>query len=87
MAGVRFTAPAHDQLARLDKPVAQQLLRKLHWLAENFEETVHLPLKGNLKGIYKLRVGDYRLLYTIEEGKDQIVVHFAAHRREVYKGR
>ena len=87
MAGVRFTPAARDQMARLDKPIAQQMLRKLRWLAENYEQTIHLPLKGNLKGMYKLRVGDYRLLYTIEEGKDQIVVHFAAHRREVYKGK
>ena len=36
---------------------------------------------------FKLRVGDYRILYTYDREKPEIVVHFVRHRREVYKVR
>ena len=43
-----------------------------------------LPLRRNLKGLMKLRVGDYRIIYSIE--KDTVTVHVIkiGHRREVY---
>jgi hypothetical protein len=36
-------------------PDAQQVFKKLRWVAENFDQITHLPLTGNLKGVYKLR--------------------------------
>ncbi|MCS7016815.1 MAG: type II toxin-antitoxin system RelE/ParE family toxin [Gemmatales bacterium] len=64
MFQVEFTSGAETDLARLDKPVAQRVLRKLRWLAENFEAITPETLTGQWQGIFKLRVGDYRVLYT-----------------------
>jgi len=36
------------------------LLRKLEWLRENFSLITPEPLKGEFKGLFKLRIGDYR---------------------------
>jgi len=85
MYRVSFTPDALEQMEQLNKPVAQQVLKKLRWMAENFDQATHLPLTGNLKGIYKLRVGDYRALYTFESNEQTIIVHAVQHRREVYK--
>ena len=85
MYKVRFTSTALEQLEKLDKPVPQQVLKKLQWLAEHFDESVPIPLTGNLKDIYKLRVGDYRALYTFDKSRETILVHFVQHRSEVYK--
>ncbi len=82
---VEFTAGAETDLARLDKPVAQRVLRKLRWLAENFEAITPETLTGQWQGVFKLRMGDYRVLYTCDREKQKIVVHFVRHRREVYK--
>lgn len=43
-----------------------------------------VPLRRNLKGLMKLRVGDYRIIYTID--KRAVVVHVVkiGHRKEVY---
>lgn len=43
-----------------------------------------LPLRRNLKGLMKLRVGGYRIIYSIE--KETVTVHVIkiGHRREVY---
>ena len=87
MYSVRFTAGALDQLEKLDKFIAQQVLKKLRWMAENFEQIAHAELTGSLKGVYKLRVGDYRALYTFRKDSQEIIIHFVQHRREVYKGK
>ena len=53
MYRVKFTQDTLDQMASLDRSAAQQVLKKLRWLSENFEQATHLPLTGVLKGIYK----------------------------------
>ena len=41
-------------------------------------------LKGDLDGYYRYRVGDYRVVYYIDDEQKQVVVTIIAHRREVY---
>ena len=43
------------------------------------------PLRRNLKGLMKLRVGDYRIIYSINNEKVTVHVIKVAHRREVYE--
>jgi len=83
MRQLTFTAEAKTDLKRLDKPLAQRIFKKLCWLAKNFDVIVPELLTGDWKGVYKLRVGDYRALYTFDN--TSLVVHFIRHRREVYK--
>ncbi|HEX6383452.1 MAG TPA: type II toxin-antitoxin system RelE/ParE family toxin [Anaerolineae bacterium] len=86
MVRVEFTAQAEDDLAKIDKSVGQRVLKKLRWLAENFDAVPRESLSGQWQGVFKLRVGDYRVLYTISgDGSRLITVHFVRHRREVYK--
>ena len=42
------------------------------------------PLQYSLKGCRRLRVGDYRVIYQIEDGKTVLVVKIG-HRKEVYE--
>lgn len=83
MRSVRFTPQAEADLARLDREIAQRVLRKIRWLAENFGLITPESLSGPLRGVFKIRVGDYRVLYTYTEST--IIIHRIAHRREVYK--
>ena len=85
MYNVEFTPDAESDLGRLDKSIAQRVLEKLRWLAENFDSVRLEALTGQWQGMFKLRVGDYRVLYTYDQEKREIIVHFARHRREVYK--
>ena len=84
---VELTPTAEDDLRRLDSAVARLMIAKLQWLAENVDTIRHETLTGTWKGVFKIRVGDYRVLYTREAPKRRIVVHFVRHRREVYKMR
>ncbi len=60
MYEVGFTPQGNEDLGRLDKPVAQRVLNRIRWLAENFEALSPQPLTGRWQGLYKLRIGDYR---------------------------
>ncbi len=82
---VEFLPAAVENLRKLDKIVAQRVLRKVRWLAKNFGAAVPEPLSGDLKGAYKLRVGDWRVIYSVARRKKLISIHLVGHRREVYK--
>ncbi len=84
---IRFTKGAKSDLARLDKAVAMRIVKRTQWLGEHLDDTVLLPLTGPWQSFYKLRVGDYRVLYRLEPEAEvtTIVVEFVRHRREVYK--
>ena len=41
-------------------------------------------LKGDLDGYYRYRVGDYRVVYYIDDEQKKVFVTIIAHRREVY---
>ncbi len=85
MFTVVFTTQAESNLIQLDRTIAQRILRKIRWLAENFDDVIPEPLTGQWQGMYKLRVGDYRVLYTVNQAEEQITIHLVRHRREVYK--
>ena len=88
MYEVEFTSEAEADLDCLSKSVAQRILKKTRWLAENFEVITPEPLTREWKGLFKLRVGDYRVLYTFSQTERKvIIVHLVKHRREVYKTR
>lgn len=84
MPPVVFTSQAEENLAKLDKQIAQRILKKIRWLAENLESLTPESLAGQFQGVFKLRVGDYRVLYTLEE-ENTVVIRLIKHRREVYK--
>ena len=83
MTKIEWTEGAVEDLRKLDRQVVRRILRKLDWFSKNFERSVPEPLAGEFKGTYKLRVGDWRVIYTIEG--DNVVIQSIAHRREIYK--
>ena len=87
MYSVHFTPIATDDLSRLDKPLTQRIFTKIRWLAENFDSLTPESLTGKWVGVFKLRVGDYRVLYTFSKAETSITVYFVRHRREVYKAK
>ena len=43
------------------------------------------PLKGRLRAYWRYRVGDYRILYTVDDGQHLVYVDYLQHRRDVYR--
>jgi mRNA interferase RelE/StbE len=76
---------ALDDLSRLERRVAQRIVDRLTWFSENMSGISAVPLRGNLAGFYKLRVGDWRVIYDIDHEGRKIFVHRIGHRRDIYK--
>jgi len=75
---------------RFDKELRKLTRQIKSRIAENIEELKVNPhsfkrLHGELKGMYSMRVGDYRVIYIVDEDKRRVVLLSAAHRRKVYE--
>ena len=87
MYRVHLLDAASKDLARLDKPVARRIVERVHWLEENLEDTTLEALTGELDGLFKLRIGDYRVVYELIHDEQLIMIHAIGHRREIYHKR
>ncbi len=83
MHKVEWTKEAVEDLQKLDKPIAKRILNKISWFSQHFDNITLEPLSRELAGTFKLRIGDWRVIYTIEI--DIIVIQAIGHRKEVYK--
>jgi mRNA interferase RelE/StbE len=84
---IRILQKATRELERLDKPIARRIAERITWLAANLDDIRPEPFKGNLAGLYKLRIGDYRVVYEILYDEKMIVIHQVGHRSEIYRRR
>jgi mRNA interferase RelE/StbE len=52
-------------------------------------KTDPLPRKAlklsNAEHLYRIRVGDYRIVYEVDTKTRQVLIHYVRHRREVYR--
>ena len=83
---LKFLNSAKKEFASLEKNIQKQIKEKLLILCENEELLKNniKPLKGKYKGKYRLRVGNYRIIYEKFENELIILVIRIAHRKEVY---
>ncbi len=84
---IRILQAASHDLERLDKLAGRRIAQRIHWLAENLDAIRLEALTGDLAGLYKLRVGDYRVIYEVLWDEETIVIHAIGHRREIYRRR
>lgn len=76
---------ASQYLDKLDAPSLQRITAKLDWYARHFEEYPPDPLSGKLKGLYRFRIGDYRIVYSLDRANKQIIVLSVGHRSDIYR--
>jgi mRNA interferase RelE/StbE len=79
---VEWTEDALRDPGKLDPQIRLRVLRKISWLSNNFEAITPETLSGEFKGMFKFRIGDWRVIYTIEE--QTLLIQFVGHRREIY---
>ena len=74
---------AEKFIVKLPKPEKEKVLRAIYQLPEGNDIK---GLKGrNNKGLYRLRVGNYRIIYTVDDGKLTVRVVDAGNRGDIYK--
>ena len=82
---ITFSDKAKKQFVKVDKPVQNQMRKFLDSL-KNLQNprTRGKELVGNRRGIWRYRVGDYRILCQIKDKELCIFVVEVGHRKEVY---
>lgn len=83
MPKVEWEKEALEDLQKIDKPIVKRILNKISWFSQHFDNITPESLAGDMAGLFKLRVGDWRVVYAIE--KDVITIKAVGHRREIYK--
>ena len=83
MYKVFLSQETEKQLKRLDKRYQKAIISGLLRLGEN--PNLGEPLKYELKGRYRLRVGRYRVVYRLEHPRKIINVLQIEHRKDVYR--
>ena len=81
---VAFRKVALRKLASLPAPERHRLFNAVNSLAEN--PAAGTPLKGKLAGFYRLRVGDWRVIYEVNElPSPSVVIRALGSRGDIYK--
>ncbi|WP_131765336.1 type II toxin-antitoxin system RelE family toxin [Candidatus Protofrankia californiensis] len=82
---VEWTTRALRELRKLDRTAARRVLLAVTRLADDPRPAGVRALVGKPSGTLRLRVGDYRVVYLVEEGRIVVTVVRVGHRREVYR--
>ena len=84
---IEFDLAAQKELDKLDKPVSRRITTFLYERVAKLDDPRKIGerLRGKLSEFWKYRVGDYRLICTLEHDKLVVLVLRIGHRREVYK--
>lgn len=86
MYSLKYSQRALKDLSKLDKSISRIIVS---WLSKNIDNCedprVHgKSLKGNLAGFWRYRVGDYRVLCTINDNELVVQAITIGHRKEIY---
>ena len=81
---VEFAPRAARDFRKLPAEVRRRLSPHIDRLARNPRPHGSSKMSGP-EDFYRIRVGDYRIIYTIEDDRLVILVVRIAHRREVYR--
>jgi hypothetical protein len=84
---IEISEKLNKKIKKMDKNV-QKLIYS--YIIKNLKDTENprkygKPLKGNLSGLWRYRIMDYRLIVDIQDDKLVIVAIDIAHRKEIYK--
>ena len=84
---IEIARTAEKQIKKLDRPAQQSIVRSLRerlQAADNPRQWGK-PLPGDKRGLWRYRVGDYRLICDIQDEKITVLILEVAHRKDVYR--
>lgn len=81
-----FDERALKELKKLGKPAQREILKFLDERIATSENPARFgkALRGDLVGLWRYRVGDYRLICSLKNGRMLVLVLKVGHRRDVY---
>jgi mRNA interferase RelE/StbE len=82
VATVKLTKEAGEQINDLPQPIRRRLLEIYSRLAKWPNVSGAKPLRGNLTGHYRIRTGDYRVIFTVKS--DEVIIWKVGYRGGIY---
>ncbi len=83
---LEISPAAQRQLDKLDKTTARRISKFLYERVRGLEDPRQIGerLQGNLSEFWRYRVGDYRIICSLEDNRLVVIVLRVGHRREIY---
>ena len=84
---IEISRTAEKQIAKLDRKAQSSILK---FLREKLSATENprqwgKPLRGDKTGLWRYRVGDYRLICELQDELIRVIVLYVGHRKDVYR--
>jgi mRNA interferase RelE/StbE len=84
MYKITYAKQVKKSLESFPKKDTIAILEKIELLAENPRPNGVKSLQGNLSDFYRIRVGNYRVIYSIEDEILTVYIVKVAHRKDIY---
>ena len=84
---IEITRTAEKQIQKLNRTAQELIIRFLRERVQTADNPRQLgkPLRGDKGGLWRYRVGDYRLICDIQDERITVVVIRVGHRKDVYR--
>ena len=81
---IEMTGEAEKELARIDKPAAKRIVRYLRERVSVDPRSLGKSLRGDLSGLWRYRIGDYRVICELYDEKVSVLVVSTSHSNPIF---
>jgi len=81
---IQFKGSVEKDLRPLPKTVLLRVMRSIIALQDDPQPQTAVKVAGS-DNLYRVRVGDYRIIYELVHEQELLVIHYIRHRRDVYR--
>jgi mRNA interferase RelE/StbE len=84
---IEYAETAKTQLRKLDRPSARRIVDYMDERVATLDDprSAGKPLSGALGGLWRYRIGDYRVICDLQDGQLRVLVVRIGNRREIYR--
>jgi mRNA interferase RelE/StbE len=81
---IQWKHSAEKDLRGIDRQYIPHILKAIELLSENPFPSQHRKLQGS-ESSYRIRIGDYRVIYQVDLENKVIVIYHVRHRKDIYR--
>ncbi len=82
---IQWKRSAERDLRNIGKQHIPRIIKTIESLAANPFPSQYCKLRGTER-LYRIRVGDYRVIYQVDAEAKIVIIYYIRHRREAYRG-
>lgn len=83
---VELTKSAAKEFKKLQKSIKEKVIEAIRFLSQNpYTELLNIKKLKGAESLYRIRIGDYRIVYEVSDHKLKILIIKIGHRKDVYQ--